>query len=158
MYKCFPLGPSSFIGDRKVVKVYALLLSHIIIISDDATIVYHHQNYANCSFSISLYMRSFRDFPTKGCGLSTSAKMLIIITCEKSLHTSLRKRSVGLCYPWCGLSTSLVQSPSGCSPVMGKMFIVNMFLCLFKFALPCALCPVCHVTTFSAPMSWVHYL
>ena len=40
-------------------------------------------------------MRSSRDFPIKGCGLSTSVKVLIIITREKFLHTAVKKVYMG---------------------------------------------------------------
>ena len=39
MYKCFPFGASSLFGDRKAVKIDALLFSDIILMSDDATVV-----------------------------------------------------------------------------------------------------------------------
>ena len=57
MYKFFPLNASSFTGDKKAVKTDALVFSHVVLTSDDVTVVHHHQKYAKCSFSNSLPMR-----------------------------------------------------------------------------------------------------
>ena len=92
--KFFPLGAFLFIGNRKEVEIDALLFSRVILTSDDATVVHHYQNYTECSFSISLHMRSSRNFPTKGCGFSISAKVLIIIACEKIPSQLALKKSI----------------------------------------------------------------
>ena len=91
MNSFFALGTSFFVRDKKAVKTNALFIPHVILTSDDATVVHHDYNFVKPGFCLQSLCDRFEIFHTRGVVYSLPLRYSLLLREKIPSHLAVEK-------------------------------------------------------------------